>query len=92
MADEPLHHGGGMLAVGIHEQHGAAPRMLQPGEQRRLLAEVARQGDHLHVEPVRRQAACDGERGSEIECRRGLADTAFLIRDGDNASHLCRKT
>ena len=39
-----------MLAVAVHEQHGAEPRMIEAGEQRRFLAEIARQRDDLHVE------------------------------------------
>ena len=34
-----------MLAVAVHEQHGAEPRVVEPGEQRRLLAEIARERD-----------------------------------------------
>ena len=41
-----------MLAVAVHEQHRAAPRMVEAGEQRRLLAEIARQRHHLDIEPV----------------------------------------
>ena len=45
-----------MLAVAVHEQDGAEPRMIEAGEQGRLLAEIARQGDHLDVDAVGRQA------------------------------------
>ena len=51
-----------MLAVAVDEEHGAAPGMIEAGEQRRLLAEIARQRHHLDVERVGRQAAGDGER------------------------------
>ena len=44
-----------MLAVAIHEQHGAEPGMIEAGEQGGLLAEIARQGDHLDVERHGRQ-------------------------------------
>ena len=30
-----------MLAVTVHEQHGAEARVVEPGEQRRFLAEIA---------------------------------------------------
>ena len=51
-----------MLAVAVDEQNRAEPGVIEAGEQRRLLAEIARQRDHLHVEPGRRQGAGDGER------------------------------
>ena len=51
-----------MLAVAVDEQNRAEPGMIEAGEQRRLLAEIARQRDHLHVERVRRQGAGDGQR------------------------------
>jgi len=35
-----------VLQVGIHEDGGLAPRLLQPRVQRRLLAEVAGEVDH----------------------------------------------
>ena len=54
---------GRMLAVAVHEQHGAEARVVEPGEQRRLLAEIARQRDHLDVERLRRQPLRDAERG-----------------------------
>ena len=41
-----------MLAVTVHEQNRAEPGVIEAGEQRRLLAEIARQGDDLHVEVV----------------------------------------
>ena len=44
-----------MLAVAVDEDHGAEPRVIEAGEQRRLFAEVARQRHHLHVERARRQ-------------------------------------
>ena len=39
-----------MLAVAIHEQHGAETGMVETGEQSGFLAEIARQRDHLDVE------------------------------------------
>ena len=48
-----------MLAVAVHEQHGAEAGMIEAGEQRRLLAEIARQRDDLDVERHRRQAIGD---------------------------------
>ena len=41
-----------MLAVAVHEQHGAEPGMIEAGEQGGLLAEIARQRDDLDVERI----------------------------------------
>ncbi len=62
MADQPLDQIRRMLAVAVDEQHGAAPRVFEAGKQRRLLAEIARQRNHLDVDAGRRQVAGDGER------------------------------
>ncbi len=62
MADQPADQRGRMLAVGVHEQHRAAARMVETGHQRGFLAEIARQRDHLHIDAVRRQAARDRKR------------------------------
>ena len=62
MADQPLDQIRRMLAVAVDEQHGAAPRVVEAGKQRRLLAEIARQRNHLDVDAGRRQVAGDGER------------------------------
>ena len=51
-----------MLAVAVHEQHGAVPRVIEPGGKRRLLAEIARQRDDLHVERGGRERARDAQR------------------------------
>ncbi len=48
-----------MLAVAIHEQHGAEPGMIEPGEQGGFLAEIARQRDDLHIERQGRQGPGD---------------------------------
>ena len=48
-----------MLAVAVHEQHGAEPGMVETGEQGRLLAEIARQRDHLDIERIGRQRIGD---------------------------------
>ncbi|MNN84205.1 hypothetical protein D3C81_2013380 [compost metagenome] len=40
---------GRVLQVGIHGDHHVAARFVQPGCQRRLLAEIARQVDHHHA-------------------------------------------
>ena len=56
--DQRLDQIGRMLAVAVHEQHGAEPGMIEAGEQRRLLAEIARQRDDLDVERHRRGSAC----------------------------------
>jgi hypothetical protein len=51
-----------MLTVAVDEQHRAAASMIEPGQQRRLLAEIARQRNHLHVNCGRRKLARNGER------------------------------
>jgi hypothetical protein len=33
-----------MLSIAVHEQYGAQAGVIEAGEQRRLLAEIARQG------------------------------------------------
>ena len=62
MSDHALDQIRRMLAVAVDEQRGAAPRVIEAGKQRRLLAEIARQRNHLDVDAVRRQFAGDGER------------------------------
>src|SRR5262249_46223257 len=62
MADQSLDQRCRMLAIAVDEQHGAAARMIEAGEQRRLLAEIARQRNHLHVKRRRRQFAGNGKR------------------------------
>ena len=54
MADQRLDQIGRMLAVAVHEQRRAEPRVIEAGQQRRFLAEVARQRQHLHVERLGR--------------------------------------
>ena len=49
---QPLDQVGRMLAVAVHEHHGAAAGMVEPGHQGGFLAEIARQRHHLHVERV----------------------------------------
>ncbi len=51
-----------MLPVAVHEQHRAEARMIEAGGERCLLAEIARQRDHLHVERARGQLARDSKR------------------------------
>ena len=51
-----------MLAVAVHEHDRAAAGVVEAGHQRRFLAEIARQRDHLDVERVGLQAARDRER------------------------------
>ena len=51
-----------MLAVAVHEQHRAAPGMVQPRHQRGFLAEIARQRHHLDVERVGGKRARDRQR------------------------------
>ena len=50
--DQRVDQVGRMLAVAVHEQHGAEPGMVEAGEQGGLLAEIARQRDHLDVERI----------------------------------------
>src|SRR5262249_4264547 len=51
-----------MLSVAVHEQHGAQPGMIEAGEKRRLLAEIARERDHLDVEVFGGKFARGGKR------------------------------
>ena len=53
-----------MLAVAIHEQHGAFLAMIEAGHQRGFLAEIARQRNHLHV---------------DVGCGQGLRDLQRVI-------------
>ena len=62
IADELLDQRRRMLSVAVHEQHGAEAGVIEAGEQRRLLAEIARQRDDLDVETVGREFARSGER------------------------------
>lgn len=62
VTDQRLDHGGRMLAVCIHEQHGAAPRKIEAREQRGFLAEITRQRDDLYVEFVGGKRIGGGER------------------------------
>ena len=48
--DQRLDQSRRMLAVAVDEHHGAEPGMIEAGEQRRLLAEIARQRHHLDVD------------------------------------------
>jgi hypothetical protein len=81
-----------MLPVAIHEQDGAETGMIEPGEQRRLLAEIARQRDDLDIETVGRKLACGGERPIaaavvDIDDLGGKAASRLeRARDIDNAS------
>ena len=63
VADQLLDQIGRMLAVAVHEQHGAAPGMVEPRHQSGFLAEIARQRHHLDVERAGGQSARDAERG-----------------------------
>ena len=63
MLDQCLDQRRRMLAVAVDEQNGAEPGVIETtGEQRGLLAEIARQRHHLDVEAARGQAAGDGKR------------------------------
>ena len=53
--DERLDQSRRMLSVAVDEQHGAEPGVIEAGEQRRLLAEIARQRQQLNVERRGRQ-------------------------------------
>ena len=61
VTDQLVDQVGRVLAVAVDEQRGAEPGVIEAGHQRRLLAEVARQRKHLHVECFRRQRAGDRE-------------------------------
>ena len=63
VSDQFLDQIGRVLAVAVHEHHGAAPGVIEPRHQRRFLAEIARQRHHLDIERVCRKAARDAERG-----------------------------
>ena len=69
VADQLLDQGRRMLAVAVHEQHRAAPRMVEPRHQGGFLAEIARQRHHLNVERVGLQGARDA-RAWYRRCRR----------------------
>ena len=62
VADQRLDQRRRMLAVAVDEQHGAEPGVIEAGEQRRLLAEIARQRHDLHIERRGRQRAGDRKR------------------------------
>ena len=66
MADQCLDQSRRMLAVAVDEQHGAEPGVIEAGEQRRFLAEIARQRHHLDVE-----ARWPATRARWRACRRG---------------------
>ena len=52
-----------MLAVAVHEQDGAEAGVIEARRQRRLLAEIARQRDHLEIDRGGRQRPRDRQRG-----------------------------
>ena len=62
MADERLDQRRRMLAVAVHEQDRAEAGMIEAGEQRRLLAEIARERDDLDIERIGGEFARGGER------------------------------
>ncbi len=62
MADQRFDQLRRMLAVAVDEQDGAEPGVVEAGQERRLLAEIARQRHHLDVERGGRQRARDGQR------------------------------
>jgi hypothetical protein len=62
MGDELLDQGRRVLAVAVHEQDGAEAGMVEAGEQRRFLAEIARERDDLDIERIGGQGARCGER------------------------------
>jgi hypothetical protein len=63
-----------MLAVAVHEQHGAAPGMVESGHQGGFLAEIARQRHHLDVERIGGKPARDAS---------GASAAAVIDVDGD---------
>ncbi len=71
-----------MLAVAVHEQHRAAPGMVEPRHQGGFLAEIARQRHHLNVERRRRQARAQ----CRAWCRRCRRRHRRLRRQGRSAA------
>src|SRR5262249_33692393 len=51
-----------MLSVAVDKQHGAEPGVIEAGEQRRLLAEIARERDNLNIDGRGRQLLSDRKR------------------------------
>ena len=60
MSDQGFNQSRRMLSVAVDEQHRTQARIVEAREQRRLLAEVARQRDELHVRAGGRQLRRDG--------------------------------
>ena len=97
MPDQHFDQARRVLAVAVHEQHGAEPGVVEAGKQRRLLTEVARERKHLHVEDVGRQVArdrrgriaaavvdvddLDMERARRLEPRHRLGDARVQPRE-----------
>ena len=54
--DQRLDHVWRVLAIAVHEQDGAEAGVVEAGEKRGFLAEIARQRDDLNIERQRRQA------------------------------------
>ena len=48
-----------MLSIAVDEQHGTEPGVIEAGEQRRLLAEIARQRQQLNIERRGQQLVSD---------------------------------
>jgi hypothetical protein len=95
VSDQLLDQSRRMLAVAVHEQHRAAPRMVQPRHQRGFLAEIARQRHHLNVERLGAKPARDGERrvGAAVVDIDDLAGKAVALpqRFGEAAKPLVQK-
>ncbi len=73
-----------MLAVAIHEQHGAEPRMIETRQQGRFLAEVARQRHDLDVQGLGRQ----GMRHRQAVVAAAVIDVDHLGRQATLLSQL----
>src|ERR1043166_9768802 len=73
----------GVGALRVHEQPRAEAGVVEPGWERRFLAEIARERDHLQVERGR------GQRSGKI--KRVVAAAVIDIDDLDGEAALCRE-
>ena len=59
-----------MLEIAVHQHHGVAAGVAQPGAQRRLVAEIAREGDEADARIALREALDLGQRAVGRAARR----------------------
>ena len=95
MADHRPDQRGRMLTVAVDEQDGVEPGVVEAGEQSRLLAEIARQRDDLHVERRRRRAMGDRESvvaaaGVDVD-HLALSERVARSSCATSASRTCRR-